>query len=167
VNIVAIKDLLAIAASFALVTCLIQMRKFRKTLALETEKRLFPNLSLELDEKELQIYVKNDSFFLAQNIKFQDSELILDDMGFKVCVIIKFEDIGVIKPQERVKLNFKCFDKKLNFLPELTERAIPHLINAPFTVKIFLSNIENMKFGITINRSQRKFTVERIEFFPP
>ena len=159
-----IKDWLIIAVSFILIICILQIRKLKKALILEIQKRLIPNLTLEIDENELGIYIKNESFFLAQNIKIEDTELILDDYGFKFGVILKFEDVGALRSQERLKLKFKAFDKQQNFLADLTERIIPHLISTSFKVKIYLSNIENMKFCIALNRRQKKFNVETINF---
>jgi hypothetical protein len=159
-----IKDGLIIVVSFILIICISRIRKLKKALILEIQKRLIPNLTLEIDENELGIYIKNESFFLAQNTKIEDTELILDDYGFKFGVILKFEDVGALRSKERLKLKFKAFDKQQNFLADLTERIIPHLISASFKVKIYLSNIENMKFCIALNRRQKKFNVETINF---
>jgi len=44
-------------------------------------------------------HLKNESFFLARDIKVEDLELTLDDFGFKKNLTLKFEDIGFLKPR--------------------------------------------------------------------
>lgn len=161
-----IKDGLIIISTLILVSCILQIRRLKKIIALETKKRLIPYLTLELDKKQHGIYAKNESFFLSKDIKIEDTEITLDDFGFKTNLILKFEGIDTLRPQERAQLKLKVFDKQGNFLSELTQKIILHLINTPFTVRIHLSNIENTKFCVTLTRRQQKFFIERIESFP-
>lgn len=159
-----IKDWLIAITSFILIACISEIRKLKKSLALEIQKRLIPQLILEIDKETMKMHIKNESLYLAQNIKIEDTEVILDDCGFKTGVMLKFEGVDFLRANEKAELKFKAFDRQKNFLSDLTERIMPHLINAPFKVKVRLSNIENIKFCIILNKKQDKFSLEQIEF---
>ena len=83
------------------------------------------------------IYLKNEGFFIAQDIRIAALQLAIDDFGFAAQFIIEFADIKVLRPQERKQLQVKVFDKYQQFLPEITEKIIPHLVGPSFKVKIF------------------------------
>ena len=147
-----IKDAVIIIASFILVVCILKIRKLKESLAQQTRKRLIPQLILKIDDKDFGIYIKNESFFLVQSIKIEDAQVTLDDFGFKLGVILKFQGIDFIKPNETVKLKVKAYDKNQSFLPGLTERLIPHLVSVPFKIKMYFSNVEGLKFRIVFNK---------------
>ena len=158
-----IKDALIIIASFILVICIFKIRKLKKSLAQQVRKQLIPQLILKIDDKDLAINIKNESFFLVQSIKIEDVQVALDDFGFKLSVILKFEHIDFIKPNETVKLRIKACDRNQNFLPDLTEKLIPHLVSVPFKITMYFSNIEGLKFRIVFNKRKDNFFAERID----
>ncbi|MFA6216674.1 MAG: hypothetical protein WDL87_03365 [Candidatus Omnitrophota bacterium] len=162
-----LKDWFILLTLSILMFSLLEIRKLKKIISQEAQKRLIPQLALELildaNPKKSGFYLKNDGFFLAREIKIEDLDLILDDYGFKLNYILKFEMIDSLKPQERIKLDFKTFDKKLTPLPEVTEMLIPHLINPAFKVIIFYTNIENIKFRLAFSKKREKFSVESLE----
>jgi len=163
-----IKDWLIAATSVLLLLCILEIRKLKKSIAQEVKRRILPQLALEFNSDvsgdDAGFYLKNESFFLARDIQFQDIELTLDDLGYKVGLILKFAALDSLKPQEKEKLHFKVFDRNQSFLPEVTERIIPHLISISFKVKVNYSNIENLKSSIVFSKREGNFFPEDIEF---
>jgi hypothetical protein len=162
-----LKDWFILLTLSILLASLLEIRKLKKIIAQEAQKRLIPQLTLELildaNTKKSGFYLKNDGLFLAREIKIEDLNLILDDYGFKLNYILTFEIISSLKPQERIKLDFKTFDKKQTPLPEVTGMLIPHLINPVFRVTIYYTNIENIKFCLVFSKKREKFFVESLE----
>lgn len=163
------KDWLILITLVILLWCILEIRKLKKNVAREVQKRILPQLSLEFNSdvktQSAGFYLKNESFFLAREIRFDDVEVTLDDLGYQVGLILKFDEVDAINPQEKVKLNFKVFDKTESFLPEVTERIIPHLIHSSFRVKVYYSNIENLKSRVVFLKKKGKFYTERIESY--
>ncbi len=163
-----IKDWLIVITLFILFLCILKIRKLKKAIAQEVQRRLTPQLILELvfnpDNQDSGFYLKNESFFLAQDIQIEDVELNLDDYGFKLGVILRFEKVSFLRPQERIKLEFKALDKKAEYLPDVTERILPHLISLSFKVKIYYSNIEGLKFCAVLSKIREKFHITEIKF---
>lgn len=158
-----VKDALIIITSFILVICIFKIRKLKGSLAQQVRKQLIPQLILEIDDKDSGIYIKNEGFFLVQSIKIEDAQVTLDDFGFKLGAILKFQDIDFIKPNEEVRLEVKAYDKNQSFLPALTEKLIPHLVSVPFKIEMYFSNIEGLKFRIVFNKRGEKFFTERVD----
>ena len=162
-----IKDWLIVITSFILILCILEIRKLKKSIAQEIHKRILPQLTLEIvfdvNTADAGFYLKNDSFFIARGIQIEDVALTLDDFGYKSDLILKFEDIDSIKPQEKAKLKFKVFDKNQTFLPEITERIIPHLSEITFKVKVWYSNIENLKSYVVFFKKGKKICIESIK----
>lgn len=163
-----IKDWLIIVASIILVFCILEIRKLKRTIAREIHRRLLPQLAVEFiadrDSADAGFYLKNESFFLAQNIRVEDVDPGLEDFGLRMDYILKFEGIDFLKPQERIKLKFKVFDKNGGLLAEVTEKIIPHLIRASFRIAVRYSNIENLKFRAIFLKKREKFYIERVEY---
>jgi len=163
-----IKDLLIIAASIILVGCIRQIRKLKRSIAQEIHRRLLPQLSLEFisdkDNPQAGLHLKNESFFLAKEIRIEDVDLSLEDFGLKIEYILRFEPVDFLKPQERVKLKFGVFDRSGQPLAEITEKIIPHLVRASFRIVVRYSNIENLKFRVVFLKKRDKFFAERVEY---
>jgi len=161
------KDWLVILASLAAILALLEMRRLRKVLTQEINKKILPQLSLEIDEKNLVMYLKNDSPYLAQNIQIDEIPLVLDDFGFDLGITIRFNEIAFLKPNEKAELGLKAYDNKDNSLMgNLTERLVSHIMSAVFKVKVYFSNIENYRFSMLFNKEREKFFIEKIEYLP-
>jgi len=162
-----IKDWFIVITVSILVMCILEIRRLKKSIVQQVHSRLIPQLILELvfdEEKDDKgLYLKNESFFLAKDIRVEDLELTLDDSGFKKSLILKFENIDFLKPKEGIKLKFGVFDRG-HFLREVTEKIIPHLLTITFKVKVCYSNIENLNFCSEFVRKGGKFTTGKIEF---
>ena len=163
-----IKDWLILATSIILILCILEIRRLKKSIVRGVQKQLLPQLALEFNpgvSEDAGFYLKNESFFIAREIQFEDVEFTLDDLGYKVGSILKFESIDSLKPQEKVKLKFKVFDLDKDFLPEATERILPHLIESCFKVKVNYSNLENLKFGVVFAKKKEKFYTESLHSY--
>ena len=165
-----LKDGLIIITLIILYFCILEIRKLKRTITREVQKRLIPQFNCELvpdtDAEKAGIYLKNESFFIARGIQFEDIALSLDDLGYRADLILKFEAIDSLKPQEKVKLNFQVLDKKQKFLPDVTERIMPHLIGASFKVMVYYFNIENLKSYAVFSKRAKKISLESIEPCP-
>lgn len=163
-----IKDWIIAITLFILIFCILEIRKLKKSIEQEIHKRILPELVLEfISDKYAQdsgFYLKNESFFLARDIQIEDTELILDDFGYKVNFVLKFEGIDYIKPQEKVQLKFKVCDRNQILRPDITERIIPHLTAASFKVGIRYSNIENLRLYVIFSKKEGKIYTEDINF---
>ena len=165
-----IYDWLVVFTLLILVWCIAEIRKLKNSIAQEIHRRILPQLALELtsdvDPQDMGFYLKNESFFIARGIQFEDIALSLDDLGYRADLILKFEAIDSLKPQEKVKLNFQVLDRKQKFLPDVTERIMPHLIGASFKVKVYYFNIENLKSYAVFSKRAKKISLESIEPCP-
>lgn len=158
-----IKDGLIAITLTILVFCIIEIRKLKKTIACEAQKRLIPHLSLELNSdiqhKDSGLYLKNESLFLARDITIENTELTLNDFGFKKTVLLRFDNIDILKAEERIQLKLQVLDSNNELLPDVTEKIIPHLVSPSFKIRICYSNIENIKFSTIFLKTQGSFHI--------
>ncbi len=162
-----IKDGLIAVTLLILVFCILEIRKLKKTIASETQKRLIPQLSLEfnsdIEDKDSGFYLKNESLFLARDITIENTELTLTDFGFKKTFLLKFDDVGLLKAQEKIRLKLQVLDLNKDFLPDVTEKIIPHLISPSFKILLYYSNIENIKFSATFLKINDTFHISSLK----
>jgi len=156
-----IQDWLIAVAFFIIFLCILEIRRFKKSFARELERQLLPQLILYIDKKDMCFYLKNEGYSVVQDIKIEDAEIILEDSGFKIGYILRFENIDFLKPKEGIALNFKVFDKDLTFLPEATERLFCHLINPPLKIAMTYSDIEGRYLRFIFSRRGEKFYSQR------
>lgn len=163
-----LKDWLIAISLFILLLCILEIRKLKKTIAKDAQKRLIPQLILEFNSdtryKDAGFHLKNESFFLAKDINIENIRLTLTDFGFAKDIILKFADLDLIRQQEKIQLKFDVLDLNEKSMPEITEKIIPHLISPPFKIKISYSNIENLKFCVVFSKTKNKFHTESLEF---
>jgi type IV pilus assembly protein PilA len=145
-----IKNILLISAILAMIVCLYKIRNLRQLISEEVKKRIFPRLAMELSvDKDINIsglYLQNESLFPVKDIEIEDVSLELDDYGFMQKFILRFEDIGALRPKARVKLRFKVLNDQKEFLPNVTDSIMPHLISPDFKARVRFSNFENNRF---------------------
>lgn len=141
----------------SILLCLLEIRKLKKSIPQEVRRQILPHLSLEISEKEMGLFLKNEGYLPAQGIKIEDTEVLLEDTGFKVNYILKFPLIKQIDPKTRVALKFDVYDKEGRFLPEPTERLFVHLLKPTFKVKISFSNLEGNRFCVLFSKKGEKF----------
>jgi len=160
-----IQNWLMLAASIMLILCLSQIRRLKNTIAREIQRRLLPQLILNMDNKERFFYLKNEGFSLIRNIEIDDSKVIIEDYGYKLGFILRFEHIDFLRPKEEIKLKFKVFNENQSFLPDKTEIIFPHLISPSFDITITCSDIEGRKFRFLFSKKGEKFTGRMMELF--
>ncbi|MFH1355411.1 MAG: hypothetical protein ABIH19_04615 [Candidatus Omnitrophota bacterium] len=162
-----IKDWLIVTTLVILFFSVLRIRKLKKTVSQEVKKRLFPQLTLELnlnpDIDKMGFFLCNQGFFLVREIYVEDIEVTLTDQGFLQGFILKFNKIDFLKPKESVKLEFKVYNKDQEFLPRVTETMTPHLVTPSFKVRIHYSNIENLKLYAVFYKKGDKFFSESVE----
>lgn len=161
------KDWLIFITLCILALCILRIRKQKKIIVEEVKKKTIPQLSLELllDEQyqKMGFYLCNESYFLVKSIRLKDVQLTLEDFGVNQHFILRFENIiDFLRPNEKVKLDFKVLDREYKFLPAVTEKIVPHLIDTYFKVSILYSDIEDAKFLAVLSKKDRKFLTEKI-----
>lgn len=161
-----IQDWLITLAFFILIICILDIRKLKKTIAREIQQQILPQLILEMDTKFMCFFLKNEGFSIVQNIQLEDSEVTLDDSGYKVSYILQFENVGFLRSKEGTKLRFKVFDKDKNFLSEVTERIFGHLINLSLNIGMTCYDIEGHQIRFIFSKKGEKFYSERVQGKP-
>lgn len=166
-----IKDWLIGLSLIILLACVLEIHRLKKAIIQETRRRLLPFFKLELalddDLGRRGFYLENESFFLAKDIKIKDVHLFLDDLGYPLNTILRFADVEWLKPHERVKLDLRVFDQKGDFLPQVSERIIPHLVSPAFTINVCYENVEGLKFSTNFLKRRDKFTSAEITTLEP
>jgi hypothetical protein len=163
---VTVKDLIIAIAVLLIAILILKIKRLKNLLAEETHKLVFPQLNIEIDEKELKMYLKNTGVFAALDIQIEDAEVLIDDYGFKLSALLKFEAINILKPGERTVLIVKAFDAEKKFLADFSERIMPHLINARFKIQLFCANIEGRKICVVFNKIKEAFYAQSTIFCP-
>jgi len=163
-----IKDILIAITLIILGICILEIRKLKKSISEQVQRSLTPQLVLDfifkLGDKTSGFYLKNESFFLAKSIKIEDVKMVLDDFGFKKTIVLKFNEIDYLKPNEETKLGYKIFDINLAPLDEIADKLPPHLIQASFKVKIYYANIEDIPLYVIFSRMKGRFFLEEINY---
>lgn len=162
-----IKDWLITITLCILVFCILEIRKLKKTIAYEAQKRLVPQLRLEfnsdIQDKFAGFHIINESLFLARDITIENTELTLNDFGWKKTIILKFDSLGSLSAGEKIRLKLQVLDLNKNPLPEVTEKIIPHLISPSFKIQLFYSNVENIKFSAVFLKTEDGFHIENFK----
>lgn len=158
-----IQEWLIVIAALILVVSMIEMRKLKKIIAEEIQRQIMPQLMIVMDKKEMCFYLSNEGYSIVQDIKIADSELVLDDSGFKVTHFLRFEPISFLRPKEKAKLQFGVYDKSLRFLPDLTEKIFAHLIQPSFKLELTYADTEGTRYRFVYTKKEDKFFSERIK----
>jgi hypothetical protein len=165
-----IKDGLIAVTLVILAISFLQIRRLKKLIAHEARRQLTPQLTLSLviekNLKDTGLFLTNESFFLARNIKIEDLELTIDDFGYKVTYILQFGALDFLKEHDTAKIDVKVLDKNREFLSQVTESIIPHLIGPSFKLKVCYTNVENLQFCVLFSKKREKFIVEGVELLP-
>lgn len=155
-----IQDWLIAFAIFTLIVCALDMRRFKKAIIQEIQRKILPQLTLELDRKAMCLYLKNDGFSVVQDIQIEDSAITLDDSGFRVDCILQFENIGFLRPKEGTKLKLKVLGKDKSLLPEVTEKIFPHLFSISFVLAMTCKDTEGHQLKFIFSKKGDNFYSE-------
>lgn len=160
------KDILIFLLLFIILLCIWRIFRLKRLLAQEIQKRLYPQLTLELisdiDTDNYGFYLQNESSSVLRDIKVKDAEVALTDAGFTQILILRFEQVDFLKPKEKIKLTYQVFDRQNTLLPQMSENIIPHLLNTPFQVRINYSTTEGHNLLATFAKKGNRFYLEKI-----
>lgn len=157
-----IKDWLIIITLVILVFCILEIYRLRKSIAQEIHRRLTPQLVFYIDTEAMAIFIKNESYFLARDIKIEETNVIIEDYGFKKRITLRFQPVDSLKPQEEAHLKFKVFDKQQELPENVVTTMVAHLASISFRLKVNYSNIENFMFTAVIVKKGKKFYTKEI-----
>ncbi len=160
---ISFKDWLIFTTLVILVVALLQIRKLKKSLIREIQKRLVPELMLELDLKAIGLFIKNESAMIAKEISIQDVDVDIEDFGFMMSFTLKFDPVDILRPNERIKLNFSAIHRGQEGSVRTPEGILPHLSSASFRIIIDFYNIENLKFHAEFIRKPNKFVLDKLD----
>ena len=155
-----LKDLFIALTLIILLLCIREIRRLKVSVAREVQKRLTPQLILELVpglDKQAGFYLHNISPFLIRDIAIDDVVFILEDFGFNLECILRFNHVEFLKPRERTLLAFSLLNEKGAPREKLTDAAIAHLRSPDFKVTIHYANIENLRFSVVFGKKGEKF----------
>ena len=158
-----IQEWLVASAALILLVCMVEIRKLKKIITEEIQRHLMPQLMLSMDKEEMCFYLSNEGYSIVQDIKIEDSKITLNDSGFDVTQLLQFESIAFLKPKEKIKLNFKVFDKDKRFLPEITQRIFAHLIQPAFSLELSYADTEGTRYRFIYSKKEESFFSERIK----
>ena len=154
-----IKDWFIILLIANLMGCIIHIRRLNHALIEEKKKRLLPLLILELDESSPGVYLKNNSSCYAQKIIFEDFPLTLE-LGYKKMVVLKFETIDTLYPNEKKKLQFRIFDGEYEDYQSEKDNITNYFFISDFQLRLYYYNIENTKFTALITAENNTFHIK-------
>lgn len=156
------KDIILILEFLIATFFYLTTKKLQKKLKDEQIKRTYPILSVSINTNEPAIYLENNSYCYAKEIKIEDTELVVD-MGFKKHLLLKFKEIDLIKPHEKEKLTFSVYDGEYNITSAESNNLIHNFSTCLLALKISFNNIENVEFTETIENIKKEFVVKEIK----
>ncbi len=154
------KDLIIISLILALIFCIFKIFWLRRCMRKEMHKRLIPLLNLEINREELALYLKNESFCMAKNIRIDNVKVSLK-YDYAKTLLVQFQDIDSLNPAQKEKLKYRVFDGPRELHGVIADNLVAHLLNASFQTRITCYNIENMRFQIIIEKENGHFNVKQ------
>jgi len=157
-----IRDVLIGVLAGLLVWAIFKIKQIKRLLAEEKRKRLFPLLMLEVDTDEVAAYLMNDSYCYAKNVKIDDLNITVD-YGFKKRLLLKFEPIDMIKPGQKMPLNYRVWDGAYDITSTDSRNLVYHFSDSNIEMHISYSNMEHAKFSTTISRDKDQYIVKEVK----
>ena len=158
-----IKDWLIIFTLIILSFLIIKIRKLKKIIREETLSRLMPQVGLTIEGDFNKVfYLKNYSTSIARNIRIEDTDIAIDDFGFKTPIKVVFERVDSLNPMDKVELNFRIFSRDSEADPDTKNRYMNHIMFTDFDCRIYYDNIQNMSFSSLIVNRNRKLSIREI-----
>lgn len=143
-------------------------RAFRKinelehTLAEERRKRSMPLLTMEVNtENDYGVFLINDSYCYAKNINVYDLDVVVD-YGFKKHITLKFDPLEMLKPNGRIKLNYRVFDGEYDTTSTDAKNILNHFPDSPIEMRLRYENIEGGPFSATIIPEDDQYVVKEV-----
>ena len=144
-----------------LLLSIFEILRLRRLLRKEKARALVPILILELDPKDLGLYLKNKSAYPAKDIVFDRLWVqVLTD--FTKRLTFAFDPVDFLNSQERVRLNYKVFDGQYPIGPSESSTLVPHLSQADFELRLRYANMANVIFNATLMNKKQKVGIKEI-----
>jgi hypothetical protein len=144
-------------------------RAFRKitelehTLAEERRKRSMPMLTLEVNtEDDYGVFLINDSYCYAKNINVDDLDVTVD-YGFKKHITLKFDPLEMLKPNGRVKMDYRVFDGEYDTSVTDAKNILNHIPDTPIEMHLRYENIEGGPFTSTIIPEGDQYVIKEVK----
>lgn len=155
------RDIIIVGLSLLTVLCLLKIRALKKYLAEEKRKRLVPLLSLEIDTDDFAADLYNDSYCHAHDIQISDLNIKVD-VGFKKGLILKFDPIDFLKPNQKKSLTYKVFDGQYDVTSKESINLVIYFRQSDFQMRVSYKNMENDKFEAVIAREGAEFLTKEV-----
>jgi hypothetical protein len=121
-----------------------------------------PMLNLEVNTKEdYGAFLINDSYCYAKNIHVQNLDVVVD-YGFKKHITLKFGDVEILKPNGRVKLNYRVFDGEYDVTAQDSKNILNHFPDSPIEMQLSFENLEGGAFTSTIVPENQGYTIKEV-----
>ena len=137
------------------------IKKLKKRVEAERQKRLVPFLDVEIDEDKTVFSLTNNSHCCAKNIHIDDLTF-LAKVGFEKHLTLKFEEIDMLKPSQKTILVFKVFDDGQDITDSNSRNLIHHLKGSGICLQIQCTNFDNTPFISTIEERNQKFIIKEV-----
>ena len=138
------------------------IEEIKRALAEEQRKRSMPMLTLEVNTKEdYGAFLINDSYCYAKNIHVQNLDVVVD-YGFKKHITLKLEDVEMLKPNGRIKLNYRVFDGEYDVTTQDSKNILNHFPDSPIEMRLSFENLEGGAFISTIIPENDGYTIKEV-----
>lgn len=138
-----------------------KIKKLRALLEEEHKKRTFPLLVFRVDREAIKAYLKNESYCYAKEITIDDLELTVE-YGFKKKLLLRFDRINMLKPNQEIKLSFRVFDNEFDVTSQSPDSLVLQFHDNPFTMHLTYANLEDEKFRSTIVWDSGEYAVKEV-----
>ncbi|MCK5012683.1 MAG: hypothetical protein KAS66_02600 [Candidatus Omnitrophica bacterium] len=159
---------LVLASIVIIVLIFFLERAFRKitelehTLTEERRKRSMPMLTLEVNtDTDYGVFLINDSYCYAKNIQITDLDVIVD-YGFKKHITLKFDPLEMLKPNGKIKMNYRVFDGDYDTTVNDAKNILNHIPDTPIEMHLRYENIEGGPFTSTIIPENDQYVVKEV-----
>lgn len=153
------QDLAIGILSIALVVAGVIIFRLRGRLREEIRKSHFPLLVVMREASDRRVYLQNDSYCYAKNIRIADVQLTVD-YGFKKIVTLKFYPIDMLRPGEKALMHYRVFDGEHEVHVDKAVYLLSN--NAVPGIEIFVDyeNLENISFKVTSGYRSGQFHIK-------
>jgi len=155
------KEIIIGILALALLICLLKIRRLRRNLASESRQKLIPVITMEVNPRKSGIFLKNEGNCYAKDVCLNDIECRLD-YDFKKMVTLRFDRVGFIKPDEKVKLGLRIFDGQYEVPAREAESLFAVLSKSAFEARLTCANIENSRYTIVLIRDKERSRIKQI-----
>jgi len=157
-----LKDIVIALLLFATFLSYRKAKAIEQTLEEEKRKRSMPLITMEVDtDKDMGVYLINDSYCYAKNIDIEDMDVIVD-YGFKKHITLKFKPLEVLKPSARIKLSYNVFDDDYDITSTDSLNILNHFTDAPLEMRLRYENIEGGPFAAIISSEKDQYVLKKV-----